>query len=325
MIPRSTRSIGKILNDHHRIVRPGPRPHEPQERPEPGVEGGMDFHDVRSVPACPAGKRGHGVEILNRVEPGSSALVAADPHQDDTAERALRRLARVRVEPGCPDRIRLDREPRWVGRWTAKDFPSPWLGFLHCVGIAPQVCPPQPPDKNPFVERYPRNFKYAGQWLEQPADLTSPVEVHPRDVHFYNFERPTPAITCAHPPPPVKFPQTPNLSPVPSTSHPHRWVLTLTGKTYKRQLDRNGCFQLGHPTYYVQKKLQGQGVIVRIDGQRRQLAIFGNQALIKKWPIQGLQNQLMNFPDYLERMCKQAVSAWRRTLRRTPTYRQVTI
>ena len=325
MIPRSTRTIWKILDDHHRIVRPGPQLHEPEERPEPGVEWGMDFHDVSSVPADPQGKRQHVVEILNLVDHGSSAVVAAEPHNDYTAETALRTLAKILVEQGCPDRIRLDRDPRWVGSWTAKDFPAPMLRFLQCVGIAPQVCPPHRPDKNPFVERYHRNFKYECQLREQPADLTSTVEVNQRYVYFYNFERPNQAITCANQPPRVKFPQTPSLSPVPATIDPDRWVLTLTGKTYKRKLDRNGCFQLGNQTYYVQKKLRGHGVIAWIDGQRRELAIFGNQALIKKLPIKGLQNQLMNFPEYLELMCKEAVSAWRRTLRRTPTYRQVTM
>ena len=46
VIHRSTRTIWKILDDHHGIVRPGPQLHEPEERPEPGVEWGMDFHDA---------------------------------------------------------------------------------------------------------------------------------------------------------------------------------------------------------------------------------------------------------------------------------------
>lgn len=324
-IPRSTRTIWKILNDHHRIVRPGPRQHEPEERPEPGGEWGMDFHDVSSVPAEPQGKQQHVVEILNLVDHGSSAVVAAEPHPEYTAETALRTLARVLVEQGCPDRIRLDRDPRWVGSWTAKDFPAPLLRFLRCLGIEPQVCPPQRPDKNPFVERYHRNFKYECQLLEQPHDLTSTVEVNQRYVHFYNFERPNQAITCANQPPRLKFPQAPHLSPVPPTIDPDRWVLALTGKTYLRKLDSQGCFQLGNQTYYVQKKRHGQGVLVWVDGSQRELAIFANRTLIKKLSIKGLQNRLMDFPEYLELMCQEAVSTWRRTLRRTPTYRRVTI
>jgi hypothetical protein len=191
---------------------------------------------------------------VNLVAHGSSAVVAAEPHNEYPAETALRTLARVLVEQGCPDRLRLDRDPRCErgeGSWTAKDCPAPRLRFLPGVGIAPQGCPAQRPDQNPFVERYPRNFKYEGQWLEQPSHLTSTLEVNQRYVHFYNFERPNQAITCANQPLRVKFPQTLKLSPVPATIDPDRWVLTLTGKTYKRKLDRNGCFQLGNQTVTV--------------------------------------------------------------------------
>lgn len=325
VIPRSTRTIWKILDRHHRILRPGHREHESEERPEPGMEWGMDFHDVSSIPADPEGKRQHVVEILNLVDHGSSAVVASEPSNDYTAETALRMVAGVLVEQGCPDRIRLDRDPRWVGSWTAKDFPAPMLRFLRCLGIDPQVCPPQRPDKNPFVERYHKNFKYECQLIDLPNDLPDTMIVNQRYVQFYNFERPNQAMTCGNQPPRVKFPELPQLSPVPQTIDPDRWVVALTGKTYKRKLDGKGCFQLGNQTYYVQKKLRGHSVIVWVDGGRRELAIFANQQLIKKLPIKGLQNRIMNFPEYLELMCKEAVSAWRRTLRRTPTYRQVTM
>ena len=106
----------------------------------------MDFHDVSSVPADPEGKQQHVVETaapVNLVDHGLSSVVASEPAKDYTAEIALRTVAGVLVERGCPDRIRLDRGPRWVRSWTAKDFPSPLLRFLQCLGIEQQVCPPQ--------------------------------------------------------------------------------------------------------------------------------------------------------------------------------------
>jgi hypothetical protein len=320
-IPRSTRTIWNILNEHHRISQPRLALHEPEERPEPGVEWGLDFHDVSTVPSDPEGKQQHVVEILNLVDHGSSAVVTSEPASDYNAETALRTVAGVLVEQGCPDRIRLDRDPRWVGSWTAKDFPAPMLRFLQCVGIDPRVCPPQRPDKNPFVERYHRNFKYECQLIERPSDLHSTVAVNQRYVRFYNFERPNQAITCGNQPPRTKFPEMTALSPVPQIIDPDRWLLALTDKSYKRRLDRNGCFQLGNQTYYVQKKRRGQIVVIWVDGQQRILMVLANQVLIKKLPIKGLQNRMMNFQDYLELMCKEAISAWRRTLRRTPTYR----
>ena len=324
-LPRSTRTIWKILDRYHRILRPTPAEHEAEERPEPGVEWGMDFQDVSSVPADPEGKQQHVVEILNFVDHGSSAVVASEPASDYNAETALRAVAGVLAAQGCPTRIRLDRDPRWVGSWTAQDFPSPLLRFLQCLGIEPRVCPPQRPDENPFVERYHRNFRYECQLVEQPQDLTRTIEINRPYVHFYNYERPNQAITCGNQPPLVKFPNPPNLSPLPQTVDPDRWLAALTGKTFKRRLDRNGCFQLGNQTYYVQQKLHGRSVILWVDGGQRELAVFAARQLIKRIPIKGLHNRLMSFPDYLELMCKEAVSTWRRTRRRTPTYRRVTM
>jgi uncharacterized protein (DUF433 family) len=325
VLPRSTRTIWKILDRYHRIARSGPHEHEERERSEPGVEWGMDFHDVSTVPADPQGKKQHVVEILNLVDHGSSAVVASEPGEEYTAETALRTVAQVFQEQGCPDRIDLDRDPRWVGSWTAKDFPSPLLRFLQCLGIEPQVCPPQRPDKNPYVERYHRNFKYECQLIEQPRDLAQTREVNQPYVHFYNHERPNQAITCGNQPPLVKFPNPPLLTPVPQTVDPDRWLLQQTGKTYTRKLGRDGCFQLGNQTYYVQQKLQRRSVTIWVDGPQRELDIFMDRRVIKKLPIKGLQNRMMAFEAFVDWMAKEAESAWRRALRRTPTYTQVTM
>jgi transposase InsO family protein len=319
-LPRSTRTIWKILDRHHRIPRPWPPIAEPEERPAPGVEWGMDFHDVSTVPAEPDGKQQHIVEILNLVDHGSSAVVASEPASDYNAETALRKLAEILVEEGCPDRIRLDRDTRWVGSWTAKDFPSPLLRFLQCLGIEPRISPPQHPEKNPFVERYHRNFKYECQLLEKPTDLPGTVEVNQRYVRFYNYERPNQAITCGNQPPYVKFPEKPVLSTVPAKIDPDRWLLSLTGKTYKRKLDSKGCFQLGNQTYYVQQSRRGQVVVIWVDGQKRMLNVVANKAPIKSLAIKGLHNRSMKFEEYLDLMCMEAVSASRRAQRRTAGY-----
>jgi hypothetical protein len=319
-LPRSTRTIWKILGQYHRIAHRVKREHEILERPEPGVEWGMDFHDVSTVPADPQGKKQHVVEILNFVDHGSSVVVASEPSDAYTAETALRTVAQVLLQEGCPDRIDLDRDPRWVGSWTAKDFPSPLLRFLQCLGVDPQVCPPQRPDKNPFVERYHRSFKYECQLIEQPHDLLQTREVNQPYVHFYNHERPNQAITCNNLPPLVKFPNPPCLSPVPQTIDPDRWVLALTGKIFKRKLNPNGSFQLGNQTYYVSKKLRGQYATIAVNGQRRELTIHVGRQVVRQLAIKGLQNRMMNYGDFVIWMAKEAESAWRRYLRRTPTY-----
>jgi hypothetical protein len=95
---------------------------------------------------------------------------------------------------------------------------------------------------------------------------------------------------------------------VPQTIDPDRWLLALTGKTHKRSLDRNGGFQLGNQTDYLQKKLHDQYGIVWLNGQRRELAIFVDRQLVKKLPSKGLHNLLMNFPDSFVLRCKEAIS-----------------
>jgi len=307
-LPRSSRTIWEILDHHQRIIRPRREEHEPEERPAPGVEWGMDFKDVSSVPAEPQGKQQHVVEILNLVDHGTSEVVASVPKDDYTAETALRSVAEVFMEHGCPERVRLDRDTRWVGSWTGRDFPAPVLRFLMCLGIQPRVCPPQRPDKNPFVERYHRNLKYECLLIHLPENLAATIEVNQRYVHHYNFERPNQAITCENQPPRLKFPQPPQLPKVPETIDPDRWLAEMHGKTYKRRLSRDGRFQLGNQTYYVQKQLHGRYILIWIDGQQRELSIFANRKLIKKIPIKGLQNRMMNFPEYLDWMCQEAVS-----------------
>ena len=319
-LPSSTSTVWRILDKHHKIPRPLPPIAEPEERPAPGVEWGMDFHDVSTVPAEPEGKQQHVVEILNLVDHGSSAVVASEPASDYNAETALRKVADILQDTGCPDRIRLDRDTRWVGSWTAKDFPSPMLRFLQCLGIEPRVCPPRHPEKNPFVERYHRNFKYECQLVQNPTDLPNTVEVNKHYVQFYNFERPNQAITCGNQPPHVKFPEKPDLTPVPETVNPDRWLMALTGKTYKRKLDSKGCFQLGNQAYYVQKSRRGQVVVIWVDAQKRTLSVYKDKVVIKTLPIKGLQNCTMRFQEYLELMCKEAISAWRKAQHRTVRY-----
>jgi len=319
-LPRSTRTIWKILDQHQCIHRAAPRTHEAREPVEPGVQWGMDFHDVSTVPADPLGKQQHVVEILNFVDHGSSAVVASEPGDAYTAETALRTVADILQEQGRPDGITLDRDPRWVGSWTAKDFPSPMLRFLECLGIRPEVCPPQNPEKNPYVERYHRNYKYECQEREQPQNLESTIATNTSYVQFYNYERPNQAITCGNQPPLVKFPDPPQLSPVPDTVDPDRWVLALTGKIFKRRLNPNGSFQLGNQTYYVSKKLHGHYATIQVDGQGRELTVSVDRQPVKQLSIKGLQNRMMAFAEFVDWMAKEAESAWRRYLRRTPTY-----
>jgi hypothetical protein len=81
-LPRSTRTIWKILRQHGRIALDLPRRPRPLERPAPLEEVQMDFKDASTVPAGPDGKQQHVVEVCNFVDAGTSTLLSAQVHSD---------------------------------------------------------------------------------------------------------------------------------------------------------------------------------------------------------------------------------------------------
>ncbi|MFZ6030626.1 MAG: integrase core domain-containing protein [Chloroflexota bacterium] len=265
-MPRSTRTIWKVLTSHQRIHRPPKVEHEVMDRPAPDEEWGIDFKDVSSAAPQPEGKQAHVIEILNVVDHGSSALVDTHIDADFNAESALLAVADILRTHGCPKRIRI-RDPRWVGSSSGKDFPSALLRFLVAVGIEPIVCPPQRPDKNPFVERYHRNLKYECLLRSCPQDLQTTHQVNQAYAHHYNFERPSQAITCQNQPPRVAFPYSLTLPRLPQVVDPDSWLSKFHDQCYKRRVDCNGRIQIGKQRYYVNKKLAGRYVIIRINGQ----------------------------------------------------------
>jgi transposase InsO family protein len=310
-MPRSTRTIWKVLTRHQRIHHLPKVEHEVMERSAPDEEWGIDFKDVSSATPQAEGKQAHVIEILNVVDHGSSALVDTQVDDDFNAESALLAVADILRTHGCPKRIRMDRDPRWVGSSSGKDFPSALLRFLIAVGIEPIVCPPQRPDKNPFVERYHRNLKYECLLLSCPQDLSTTRDVNCAYAQHYNFERPNQPITCQNQPPRVTFPYSLTLPRLPEVVDPDSWVSRFHGQCYKRRVDCNGRIQIGKQRYYVNKALAGRYVIIRINGQERFFVVERNRQAIKQLPIKGLCNQKMLFQDYLEMMCQEALSEWR--------------
>jgi hypothetical protein len=114
-LPRSTRTIWKILRAHGRIELELPRCRQPLPPCDPLVEVQLDFKDDGVVPADPDGKHQHAVETLNAVDAGSSSLLMADVSKDFHAETALDSVVRFLREYGRPKRLTFDRDPRWVG------------------------------------------------------------------------------------------------------------------------------------------------------------------------------------------------------------------
>jgi hypothetical protein len=154
------------------------------------------------------------IETLNFVDAGTSILLSAQAHPDFHAETALDAVVtflRAYGLPPPPPTLTFDRDPRWVGSASGRDFPSPFRRFLLCLGIQPHLCPPRRPDKNAFVERYHRSYNQECLQVHRPATLQEVREVTEQFMQHYNYERPHQGRSCKDQPPRVAFATLPKL------------------------------------------------------------------------------------------------------------------
>src|SRR5438034_5071967 len=96
-LPRSSRTIYRILQQAGHIAHRLRQEHEPQERPAPMSQWQLDFKDVTTVPPEVDGKRQHVVEVLNVMDEGTSVLVDAQVRADFHAETTLEAVAELFV------------------------------------------------------------------------------------------------------------------------------------------------------------------------------------------------------------------------------------
>jgi transposase InsO family protein len=189
-LPRSTRTIHRLLREHGRIAPRLPHAPDPIERPQPMEQWQLDFKDASTVPAEPEGKQQHVVETLNIIDTGTSVLIGSHVRSDFTAETALQALAQTFAEHGLPHAITLDRDPRWVGAPQGSDFPAALIRFCHSLGVAVLLCAPHHPQQNGFVERYNRTYQEECLAVHRPTTLSQVREVTGAFVEHYNWQRP---------------------------------------------------------------------------------------------------------------------------------------
>ena len=94
-LPRSTRTIWRVLRKFGCILDAPHRSRRLQERPDPMEEIQLDFKDATSVPPDPLGKQQHVVEVLNFVDAGTSTWLQAEARADFHAETANARRRRL--------------------------------------------------------------------------------------------------------------------------------------------------------------------------------------------------------------------------------------
>jgi len=306
VVPRSTRTVWRILTRHQRISHPARPHHEPVERPAPMSSWQLDFKDASTVPADPGGKRAHVVEVLNTVDVGTSVLVGAHAREDYTAETSLRAVAELARAQGLPDRITFDRDPRFVGAVQSRDFPAPFVRFWACLGVDVTICPPHRPDKNAFVERYHRSYNEECLRVERPHTVEEVREVTATYKDHYNFERPNQALSCGNRPPRVAYPTLPPRPSVPLVADPDAWLRTIDGRGYVRRVPVNGSVAVGEASYYIQRDLIGREVVLHVDATAREFVVMHAGHEIKRTPIKGLAQRILPFDDFVDLLARQA-------------------
>src|SRR5262249_52083899 len=156
---------------------------------------------------------------------------------------------------GLPDLVGFDRDPRWVGAASGRDFPSPFVRMWHCLKGGVYICPPRRPDKNGCVERYNKSYKYECLLVHHPTDGGPVREVTAAYHRHSNHERPNQAKPCGKRPPRVAFPRWPPRPPLPSFIDPDDWVQAIDGEHYVRKVTREGRVKIDERWYYIQQAL----------------------------------------------------------------------
>ncbi len=315
-LPRSTRTIWKILRKEGCILDELSRRRKPLEPREPLEEVQMDFKDASTVPADPEGKQQHVVEVLNFVDAGTSILLHAQVHQDFHAETAFEGVVQFLREYGLPPMLTFDRDPRWVGSSSGRDFPSALRRFLLCLGIQPNICPPQRPDKNPYIERYHRAFNQECLQIHRPATLEEVRVVTEQFMHHYNGERPHQGRSCGNHPPRIAHPTLPILPPLPKQVDPDCWLEARDGQAFARKVDAHGCVTVDLESYYLKQQLAGQHVVLFVNTVSKAFDVYLDSQQIKQVPIKGLRGEAMPFDRYVDQMREQARSEARQLLQK---------
>ena len=246
------------------------------------------------------------------VDRGTSILVDLQASDDYQARTALVAMASTLLQQGMPRCIVFDRDPRFVGSWTAEDFPSAFMRFLLSLGIEVVVCPPQRPDLKPFVERYFRTLETECVQVKHPQNVAQACEVFTDHRYTYNHLRPHQGNVCGNRPPHTAFPQLPRLPHIPETVDPDRWLLKYHHRMFRRRVDSAGRVQIDKQRYYVRRDLVGRYVVCKLDAPRQVFDVLLKGQHVKTMAIKDLFGEPLSFEDYLHLMMQDAEAEQRR-------------
>jgi hypothetical protein len=304
--PPAASTIYRYLRLFDFIAAPKQATHRPMDPVVPLTQWQIDFKDVSSAEEEPDGKQQHRLEIFNVVDQGSSFWLHAEVRSDFTAESVIEVLVHAMQRWGVPRKITLDRDPRFVGSPQGSDFRSALLRFGSCLGIEMDVCDPQHPEQNAYVERFHRTLKQECLNVERPTTPGETQEVLNTFEAFYNHERPHQGRALVDRPPADKLAEAPPLPAVPTVVDPLAWLRHEPQQVFRRRVDAAGRIKLDLKRYYVGKALHGQHITVHLNATEAKLVLLDEGRMIKEIPVPSWSKEPVPFAVYVQQMQEQA-------------------
>ena len=310
--PHSTATIWRILRRRQYIPTPAPSVHHPFLRPAPGTHWELDFCTIAQRSEAAPAKQQHGLEVLNVVDRGTSAVIDSHAAVNYDAEYTLLAVARMLAANGVPPCIVVDRDPRLVGsNSTADPFPSAFIRYLLCLGCEPTVLPPHRPDLKPFVERFQRTLQEEGIRPYRPTTAQAANELLATYCRWYNYERPHQGEDNLLQPPGQRLPPPTTRPALPEWVDPDSWLAHYDKRQFRRQVDARGSVQLWKHNYYLGRCYTGQRCTLTLEAATRSLRVEVNAKVVKALPLKGLTGQLLAYDTFLGVMVDDARSDWK--------------
>ncbi len=240
--------------------------------------------------------------------------------EDFNAETVVETLLEVFERQGLPRCLRFDRDTRFVGSSSSRDFPSAMVRMLQVLGVQPRISPTHRPDKYPYVERYKGSFKRECLLVRRPENSGQVKEYTAEYKAFYNNERPHQGRSCNNQPPRVAFPELPALPSLPLVVGPDSWLGAIDGEHFSRKVRSDGSISVDKYDYYLGRELAGEYVLVKVDGAKKELVVApsrhkrgkegggggGGRPEIKRFGIKGLSGQGMSLSEYRQAIMEEA-------------------
>jgi len=286
-LPRATRTGWQLLTRHRGIARPPTRVPGPVERPAPLTAWQLDCKDVTTVVADPGGKRQHAIAARNVIDTGVSILLDAQVRAACTAATAPEAVVAVLRAQGLPKRSTIDGNPRFVGAASGRDFPTPFVRCLTCLGVEVDSCPPHRPEKHSFVARYHSTYDRECLRLHHPATREGAVTATAAFVQHDHQKRPNQALRRGKRPPRVAHPALTPPPALPTHVDPDAWLQTVDGRRSAHTVRHDGTVAIDGDRYSLGQTLAGQPVALRIHAADRTLPIDHRQQRLKQGHLTG--------------------------------------